>query len=429
MSSSSPAMCRMWPPSRLRSRWWYRTTWLHSCAACPESPRLSPIAESDPPHDIAAALLSLPLILGTDLNTVPADVPYLHPQADRLDYWRQRIGPRSRPRVGLCWRGSQHIPERSMPLADLTPLLSRRDVELHAIQIEIPDSDRACIAANPAVTLHEAALTDFAETAALLWLMDLVISVDTSVAHLAGALGRPTWIMLRRTPDWRWLLGRQDSPWYPRYGCSARTGAAAGPQSSMPCTAPLQTVSATRDDAAALSVPSMLVQQDYSMKSALFAILAAGFLTAVQPSPGFAGELPVSWSDVARSVLPGVVSISVEKIVHDGTNRGEGRREMFYGSGFIIDPAGTIVTNRHVIDGAVWITVSFADRSQAQRISHCGLWSDGSRRCQSGCRPASAVPDIRRQRPSADWRSRAGRWQSPRPWDVGQWRHRQCAEP
>ncbi|HEY6434182.1 MAG TPA: tetratricopeptide repeat protein [Acetobacteraceae bacterium] len=171
--------------------------------------------ESDPPHDIAAALLSLPLILGTDLNTVPADVPYLHPQADRLDYWRQRIGPRSRPRVGLCWRGSQHIPERSMPLADLTPLLSRRDVELHAIQIEIPDSDRACIAANPAVTLHEAALTDFAETAALLWLMDLVISVDTSVAHLAGALGRPTWIMLRRTPDWRWLLGRQDSPWYP----------------------------------------------------------------------------------------------------------------------------------------------------------------------------------------------------------------------
>ncbi len=111
------------------------------------------------------------------------------------------------------------------------------------------------------------------------------------------------------------------------------------------------------------------------MKSALFAILAAGFLTAVQPSPGFAGDLPVSWSDVARSVLPGVVSISVEKIVHDGTNHGEGRREMFYGSGFIIDPAGTIVTNRHVIDGAVWITVSFADRSQARGflIAACGL--------------------------------------------------------
>jgi tetratricopeptide (TPR) repeat protein len=170
---------------------------------------------SDPPHDVAAALLSLPLVFGTDLATVPADVPYLHPPADRLDSWRERLGPPRGLRVGLCWRGSQHIPERSMPLVELAPVLSLPEIEWHAVQVEIPDSDRACIVANPTLTLHEPALTDFAQTAALLSLMDLVITIDTSVAHLAGALGRPTWIMLRRSPDWRWLLGRQDSPWYP----------------------------------------------------------------------------------------------------------------------------------------------------------------------------------------------------------------------
>lgn len=111
------------------------------------------------------------------------------------------------------------------------------------------------------------------------------------------------------------------------------------------------------------------------MKSALFSLVASCFLAVAAPAPGFAGEFPVDWSDVAHSVLPGVVSISVEKIVHDGANGGEGRREIFYGSGFVIDPAGTIVTNRHVIDGAVWITVSFADRSQARGylVAACGL--------------------------------------------------------
>ena len=102
-----------------------------------------------------------------------------------------------------------------MPASQLASLLSVDGVEFHAIQKEITPADRVWLAEHPGVTLHDAALTDFAETAALLGEMDLVITIDTSVAHLAGAVGRPVWIILRRNPDWRWLLGRDDSPWYP----------------------------------------------------------------------------------------------------------------------------------------------------------------------------------------------------------------------
>ncbi|HSU06027.1 MAG TPA: tetratricopeptide repeat-containing glycosyltransferase family protein [Acetobacteraceae bacterium] len=170
---------------------------------------------SEPEHDIAAALMSLPLTFGTDIGTIPRDVPYLHAPAERVARWRQHLSPRTRPRVGLCWRGSQHISERSLPLGDLAPLLAAGHVEFHAVQTDIPAADRTLLQTQPGVMLHDGMLTDFADTAALLSLMDLVVTIDTGVAHLAGALARPTWIMLRRSPDWRWLLGRDDSPWYP----------------------------------------------------------------------------------------------------------------------------------------------------------------------------------------------------------------------
>ena len=169
----------------------------------------------EPEHDVAAALMSLPLTFGTDLGSIPNGAPYLHPAAERVARWHQRLGPRTRPRVGLCWRGSQHLPERSLAVGDLDPLLTADNVELHAVQTDIPETDRALLQAHPRLMLHDLTLTDFAETAALLSLMDLVVTIDTAVAHLAGALARPTWIMLRRSPDWRWLLGRDDSPWYP----------------------------------------------------------------------------------------------------------------------------------------------------------------------------------------------------------------------
>jgi tetratricopeptide (TPR) repeat protein len=169
----------------------------------------------DPPHDISAALLSLPLAFATELGTIPRNTPYLAPSPDRLAAWKQRLGSAVRPRIGLCWWGSQHIPERSIVLSDLAPLLSLPDIEFHALQKEISEPDLGWMAERGGLMRDDTALTDFAEAAALLALMDLVISIDTSVAHLAGAIGRPVWILLRRNPDWRWFTDRTDSPWYP----------------------------------------------------------------------------------------------------------------------------------------------------------------------------------------------------------------------
>ncbi len=171
--------------------------------------------ETATPHDALTSLLSLPLAFGTEVKTIPAAVPYLHAPADRLAAWRDRLGPRSAPRVGLAWWGAQHIPERSIPLTALEPLLRHPGIEFHALQKEIPDQQRAWLAAHLLARLHADDLRDFADTAALIMQMDLVITIDTSVAHLAGALGRQVWIMLLRGADWRWLRHRTDSPWYP----------------------------------------------------------------------------------------------------------------------------------------------------------------------------------------------------------------------
>jgi tetratricopeptide (TPR) repeat protein len=172
-------------------------------------------AAPEPPHDVSVSMLSLPLAFATELPTIPCKTPYLSAPADRLAAWRERLGPRTRPRVGLCWWGSQHIPERSIALPHLAPLLTLQGFEFHAVQTEIPPADLAWLAQHDGFARHDGELSDFAETAALLALMDLVVTIDTSVAHVVGAIGRPVWIMLRRNPDWRWFVGREDSPWYP----------------------------------------------------------------------------------------------------------------------------------------------------------------------------------------------------------------------
>jgi len=175
------------------------------------------VSPDDPPpeHDLLTPLLSLPSAFGTLLDTIPARVPYLSVPQPRQAKWSALLGNRTRPRIGLAWWGSQHIAKRSMPLATLAPVLERRDVEFHALQKEITPEDRAWIAAYGLIADHSAAVADFADTAALIEMLDLVISIDTSVAHLAGALAKPVWIMLPFSPDWRWLTQREDSPWYP----------------------------------------------------------------------------------------------------------------------------------------------------------------------------------------------------------------------
>jgi tetratricopeptide (TPR) repeat protein len=170
-----------------------------------------------PAFDYHCPLLSLPLVFGTTLTTIPATVPYVSAASEKVAAWRERLGPVSGRRVGLVWTGSPGHKDdrrRSIPLTELTALLGT-GVDLVSLQKEVREADRAALAAQPAIHHYGDCLEDFDDTAALIANLDLVISVDTAVAHLTGALGKPVWILLPYAPDWRWLLARSDSPWYP----------------------------------------------------------------------------------------------------------------------------------------------------------------------------------------------------------------------
>ena len=190
--------------------------------------------------DIVTPLLSLPLVFGTELDSIPAEVPYLRAPAERLAVWQRRLGPRTRPRIGLAWWGSQHIPKRSLPIEALLPVLSLPGIEI-ARAAEGDSAGAARLAGGaPLLIDHSAELHDYADTAALISLLDLVVTIDTSVAHLAGALGKPVWIMLQHSADWRWLLDRDDSPWYPtarlfRQQRARRLGRRGGRRSASAC--------------------------------------------------------------------------------------------------------------------------------------------------------------------------------------------------
>ncbi len=172
--------------------------------------------ETPPPLDVHCPMLSLPLAFGTTVETIPAAVPYLARDPVLAAAWRAKLGPRRRPRVGVVWAGrpdNHNDINRSMPVETLAPWLAE-DVEIHCLQKQVSASDRAWAGAR-GVIFHDQHLGDFADTAALAASMDAVISVCTSVAHLAGALGLRTWVALCFAADWRWLLDRTDSPWYP----------------------------------------------------------------------------------------------------------------------------------------------------------------------------------------------------------------------
>lgn len=175
--------------------------------------------EALPTFDLHCPLLSLPLAFGTGLDSIPAEVPYLAAPPDRVAAWRGRLGSRRRKRVGVVFSGNPEHPDdgrRSIPLVQFARLLSlAAEHEFHILQHEIRPADRFALELLPHVRDHSGEIVDFADTAALVLLMDLVVSVDTAVAHLAGALGWPVWTLLPFKPDWRWMTGRDDSPWYP----------------------------------------------------------------------------------------------------------------------------------------------------------------------------------------------------------------------
>jgi tetratricopeptide (TPR) repeat protein len=171
-----------------------------------------------PPHDLHCPLLSLPRIFRTDLGSIPADVPYVHADPARVAAWRDLLGPSRKPRVALALSGSAEHPEdalRSIPAERLRPLLALHGVEFHVAQKDVRETDAAVLREFPDVRVHADRLSDFAETAALLTQMDLVVSVDTALAHLAGAMALPVWVFVQSSADFRWLRGRDDSPWYP----------------------------------------------------------------------------------------------------------------------------------------------------------------------------------------------------------------------
>jgi hypothetical protein len=173
--------------------------------------------EALPAFDVQAPLMSLPHIFGTHASTIPGDVPYLAADPALGATWGERLQAWARPRVGLVWAGNprhENDANRSMPAAAFAPLLEKQSVSLFSLQVGASDADKAWL---DHTRVHDLAphLSDFADTAAVLGHLDLVISVDTAVAHLAGALGRPLWLLVPFVPEWRWMLERTDSPWYP----------------------------------------------------------------------------------------------------------------------------------------------------------------------------------------------------------------------
>ncbi|HEY1922607.1 MAG TPA: tetratricopeptide repeat protein [Tepidisphaeraceae bacterium] len=172
-----------------------------------------------PPFDLECPLLSLPLAFETTLETIPRRNPYISASPERVTAWRERIGPADgRLRVGIAWAGQpkhRNDRRRSMRLEQFAPLGKMKSSRFFSLQKIAPAGKP--VAPPPEMDFVDwtSDLHDFEETAALIANLDLVICVDTSVAHLAGAMGKPVWVLLPFVPDWRWMLDRSDSPWYP----------------------------------------------------------------------------------------------------------------------------------------------------------------------------------------------------------------------
>jgi tetratricopeptide (TPR) repeat protein len=197
---------------------------------CPGIDRIYGEEETPPRFDVFAPLASLPGLFRTDLTTIPAEVPYLSAPADLVEHWREKLAGDQRLRVGINWQGNpsyQGDRRRSIPLAEFAPLAEVPGVRLLSLQKGFGSEQLANASFDvedlgTKLDLGEAA---FCETAAVLKDLDLLITSDTAIAHLAGALAVPVWLALSFSPDWRWLLDRSDSPWYPTMRLFRQTSA------------------------------------------------------------------------------------------------------------------------------------------------------------------------------------------------------------
>jgi len=190
---------------------------LRDFAGIDELVEASPDSRPSVDFDLHVSLLDLPGIFNTTLETIPAQIPYIFANPAKLDYWRDKLtGPGLK--VGIVWSGSpsyerNHL--RACKLADFTSLSGIKGVKFYSIQKGEPANQVSQLAGKMPLTDLSEQLADFSDTAAVIGNLDLIISTDTSVPHLAGAMGKPTWLLLSCAHDWRWLLERDDSPWYP----------------------------------------------------------------------------------------------------------------------------------------------------------------------------------------------------------------------
>ena len=178
------------------------------------------IGDALPKFDYHCPMMSLPLAFGTTVESIPSNIPYLHADKNKTKDWRYKLGDKERVRIGLIWAGrsrgidNKPIRKRNVNFELLAPLFDL-PIEFHVLQKEIPPSDFLLLANHPAIRHHVGDIHDFADTAALIEEVDLVLTIDTSVAHLAGALGKAFWVMLPYAVDYRWMQDGNKTPWYP----------------------------------------------------------------------------------------------------------------------------------------------------------------------------------------------------------------------
>jgi hypothetical protein len=171
-----------------------------------------------PAFDAYCPVMSLPYIFKTTVETIPADIPYLFSDAEKVRRWQKKLGKKKKPRVGLVWSGAdthKNDLNRSVRLKDLLPIIELPFIEWHSLQREYRPADLATLKQHREIRQHQDEFDDFSDTVALIECMDLVISVDTSVVHVTGAMGRPLWILLSFAADFRWMLEGIETPWYP----------------------------------------------------------------------------------------------------------------------------------------------------------------------------------------------------------------------